>query len=170
MKLEEMCVSLNMAKKLEELGVNQYSQFYWHCDNGVDYVSYGNPIYCMCKYKTISAFTASELGDLLPFIVIGEEHTWNDNEYRLSIIKGKASWVVAYEGGGKIKCNFIGNTLPDAMAQMLINLIESKQIEVESPKDTWIPWPPATEVMAGGGSGGSSRTYGEVCTREDLCK
>lgn len=73
MKLEDQVCSLELAKKLKELGVEQKSLFYWTCydssfdDEGEDYgniVHYETPD-CHPDWHC-SAFTVAELGKMLP--------------------------------------------------------------------------------------------------------
>ena len=77
MKLEEQVCSLELAKRLKELGVKQESLFRWtHAlawskstdgrktpGRGKDYVEYGN---AKAHKDFIAAFTVAELGEMLP--------------------------------------------------------------------------------------------------------
>lgn len=67
MKIENQCVSLELAKRLNELGIKQESFFHW---------SYQWKNHPTLKRKTqsnnlkklsISAFTVAELGEMLPY-------------------------------------------------------------------------------------------------------
>ena len=69
MKLENQIVSLELAKRLKELGCKQDSIFKWH--SKLD--EKGNRVYTEIVYLPIkqmeqdySAFTVAELGELLP--------------------------------------------------------------------------------------------------------
>jgi len=65
MKLEEQVVSLELAKKLKELGVKQDSFFKWGKMAGEPRVFY--PAMMTAFYDTLcSAFTVAELGEMLP--------------------------------------------------------------------------------------------------------
>jgi hypothetical protein len=69
MKLEQQVVSLELAKKLKELGVKQESLFYWNRHKSE--ISWGlSQTNCskISHWETISAFTVAELGELLPRI------------------------------------------------------------------------------------------------------
>ena len=71
MKLEDQCVSLEMAKKLKELGVNKISLFYWNichdCENEYPEGSVQwELVYGENHGENISAFTVAELGEILP--------------------------------------------------------------------------------------------------------
>ena len=76
MKLEDQLVSLELAKELKSLGVKQDSLWYW-CENQEGgerpithdiYIKYvaTNRVYNMPELKIYSAFTCSELGEMLP--------------------------------------------------------------------------------------------------------
>ena len=88
MKLEDQVCSLELAKKLKELGVKQESLFYWFDSDLLDIhkeiikVHFNVPFKkrlqasqtSYCRY--VSTFTASELGELLPGSISPE-----DSEY-----------------------------------------------------------------------------------------
>ena len=65
MKLSDQVVSLEIAKRLCELGVKQDSLFLWYGENGKYGISYtrGKKLKDSITY---SAFTCSELGNMLP--------------------------------------------------------------------------------------------------------
>jgi hypothetical protein len=70
MKLEEQVVSLELAKKLKELGVEQNSYFVWEYYNdscyAVKFIPFAlvKPLPGGCEQY--SAFTVAELGEMLP--------------------------------------------------------------------------------------------------------
>ena len=65
MKLEQQVVSLELAKKLKELGFEQESLFYWHLEtNTVVYL--GTILGKDSVAFYISAYTVAELGKMLP--------------------------------------------------------------------------------------------------------
>lgn len=127
MKLENQVTSLELSKKLKELGVRQESLFYWtqiqspewsirqHSEldevveggDGWTYLEEG--LYRECVY---SAFTVAELGEMLPKALIqyetfttGHRAIWNHGEH-----------------------TELENTEADARAKMLIYLLEKKLI------------------------------------------
>ena len=73
MKIEDQVCSLELAKRLKELGVNQESVFWWTDEDLVLMGGYKNTdwkisdtkgLYEQCAYT--SAFTVAELGEMLP--------------------------------------------------------------------------------------------------------
>lgn len=124
MKLEDQVCSLELAKRIKELGVKQESQFYWFKNNIEGYPLKGRGDLIgyypeAIKERFTSAFTCSELGEMLS-LTIGLEH-----RARLTCRKGMTEWLVGY---GKVREDFqidVGaKTLADALAKMLIYLIE----------------------------------------------
>lgn len=134
MKLEQQVVSLELAKRLKELGVKQESYAYWWPVPKMDGVAVvpdgydltpGNHGRFYGNERIISAFTVAELGEMLPqaIRVLGKEYlrhigTSLDDQ-----------WFVVY-----VKENDHNNNAPlkimmchkesDARAKMLIHLIE----------------------------------------------
>lgn len=111
MRLESQVCSLELAKRLKELGVKQESLFYWHHENGKDYVSYADPSFCLCPYEKISAFTVAELGELLPAGMLSSRAKDNTGWY-IQVITPVDKWNIMYA------CE----TEADARAKMLIYL------------------------------------------------
>lgn len=123
MKLENQVCSLDLAKRLRELGVKQESYFYW--------MEYGNPhllpgkdssiFYEKTWRKRVSAFTVAELGEMLPIEYISQRRPHG------SIDSGEYAW-----GCGRYGTDFaeVVETEVDARAKMLIYLIENKVITV----------------------------------------
>ena len=65
MKLEDQVCSLDLAKRLKELGVKQESLFHWGCDgSGFSYLEPSNESVWPKKWL-YSAFTVAELGEML---------------------------------------------------------------------------------------------------------
>lgn len=150
MELDKQVISLEYAQRLKELGVKQVSLVYWfrmqdiiHTrknDNGdiqIDHIDYkielGNPFaYGVEKNDVLgSAFTCSELGDMLPP---------NINEWGLAIDATscptseaiKSLWAIIYADYDKKLFEEIKDlNLCNAMAKTLIYLIENGLIEVE---------------------------------------
>lgn len=121
MKLEDQVCSLDLAKKLKELGVKQESQFWWVHSSWVgaegepwelgyqgDFPGAGT------QEEDYSAFTVAELGEMLPrgaFSVFNISSNRWDCEYQAPTIIRPRIWDK-------------GNTEADARAKMLVYLIE----------------------------------------------
>lgn len=130
MKLEDQVCSLELAKKLKELGVKQESAFIW-AEKAVDefmgnvYPSSEYSIHLREDYKSLSeeeleevaAFTVAELGEMLKLRIPAP-------------IEG--SWYAASPKDQPVKRlgKLTETTEADARAKMLIYLIENKIITV----------------------------------------
>lgn len=153
MNLEQQVVSLDLAKRLKELGVKQESVCYWaeryQLDDigrkvvGVRFST--NPDFSGTTYSYFheqdicAAFTVAELGEMLPWLV-----EKNGEMYWSELIKngpkslGAKTWEVFYKtcedetGDVEILRDFTASadTEADARAKMLIYLIENKLITV----------------------------------------
>ncbi len=126
MELEKQVVSLELARRLKELGVRQQSVFYWDEGNGVeDRLEYspGTPL-----LELVSAFTVAELGEMLPGeIEQAEQSYWFTSERMLD-----NSWGVGFRMNGTRDISFVqdATTEADARAKMLVYLLENKLIIV----------------------------------------
>ena len=126
MELKKQVCSLELAKRIKELGVKQDSLcFYLDYEDirGVRLVV--DEWQDAKEYKTYSAYTVAELGEMLPDYL-----TLNHNILQLDILKIETDWVINYRIGCA-KAASIGiraNTEADARAKMLIYLIENKLI------------------------------------------
>jgi len=121
MNIEQHVTSLELSKRLKELGVQRESAFYWAKWTGeppcVCYTGGGYTGVMQC-----SAFLASELGEMLPkeHHELGHLQLWK----RSDIMAGNQyAWTAEYHNNGGISAMCDG-TLPNAMAQLLIHLIE----------------------------------------------
>lgn len=101
MKLEDQCVSLDLAKRLKELGVKQRSYFDWWKDEYENYEVSNQSLVGRFSSIECSAFTVAELGEMLP--------------ERCPSYRGDGIW---YSEGGR------GKTEADARAAWLIYLVE----------------------------------------------
>ena len=66
MKLEQQVCSLELAKKLKELGVKQESLWWWQKQNHTDTWNIEDMQICAFDEDWYSAFTVAELGEMLP--------------------------------------------------------------------------------------------------------
>lgn len=139
MKLEAQVTNLELSKKLKSLNVKQESIFYYYYEEkiiGGNDLS-GNEIrtdlIAVHSEDLISAFTASELLEILPHCIE------KDNiQYGLTIQKGHKHYYLIYDTHtmdndwcrNEILIENDGNYLCEALAKMLITLIEQKIIEV----------------------------------------
>lgn len=125
MKLEDQVCSLELAKKLKELGVTQKSLFhYWSRDNDYWSIVYGQ-LFNKNNPDAYSAFTVAELLSLLPGDVSIDETL-----YRLFIQKCEdGEYSVYYDSSHREECSFDDYSLVNALAKMLIDLIENGHVK-----------------------------------------
>ena len=153
MSPDDQVCSLYLAKKLEDLGINKETLFYYlNIDGEGKYYVYFNehmPEECEYEGDPISAFTSSELGNLLPNCIIKPDQTPFDH-YRLVIRKFISvnedmtptnNFIVNYECDStevegvnawltrKLNTNIYDKNLSNAMAKMLIYLLENGFLE-----------------------------------------
>jgi len=133
MKLEEQVCSLELAKRLKELKINQESIFYWRRWVPIRGSSYITPEWSLSYYKgsdddyeVISAFSVAELGELLPDLIKIRAENY--------FITMDCDKYIYYENIKKTcEIHFMDNgdefTEADARAKMLIYLIENEYVE-----------------------------------------
>lgn len=144
MKIEQQVVSLELAKKLKELGVKQESYFHWgkSAFSGVYGITSTDSRH-LAKinefhdepgasdyYDLISAFTVAELGEMLPEYI--------NIPYKNGRKRAQDHWLLFRKGYVRYYANaycdsphFSANTEADARAKMLIYLIENKLIDID---------------------------------------
>lgn len=131
--ISDIVCLFKLAKILKELGVEQDSVFFWYTDGlnkevqqKTDYISgvygYGGKEDYFC-----SAFTASELGIMLPAYIPGHGH--------LSTVKSlpdtdMTSWKVIYFDILSERIKITDFREADARAAMLIHLIREGKVEL----------------------------------------
>ena len=132
MELKDQVVSLELAKKLKELGVKQDSYFAWYkgevrrWNQLTQELRKGEP--------PVSAFTVAELGEMLPKkLFIKEEIKDGGINFPLVICPSfDDGWFVGYgehmSGNGYKVID--DKNLYNALAKMLIYLIEQKLCQV----------------------------------------
>lgn len=133
MKLEQQVCSLELAKKLKELGVKQESVFWWRNDYPNNPGKYPDTWYIIpdseypytgphraVEYERglhlLPAFTVAEFGEMLPDMFYGSSH--DEQHIR--------KYVTAFDGHSESEASEA-----DARAKMLIYLIENKLIPPE---------------------------------------
>ncbi len=133
MELKEQVGSLELSKRLKELGVKQESLFYWwghgsfyEVETEHNFFSGGG--YIGQNTEQYSAFTVAELGEMLP-----KNIAKSGNIYIPQFYYGHC-WFYYYRMGGSGTYLFEpvieANTEADARAKMLIYLIKNKLINL----------------------------------------
>ncbi len=126
MELSRQVTSLEISKRLLELGIKQQSLFYWRIwkDKSTSIVYTKGKI---IDKEYISAYTASELGELLPKTIIHD-----GDECELVCIYGKkGGCYVMYCEDEFTAIDFQAETECDARGKMLIHLLESGLLKLE---------------------------------------
>lgn len=118
MTLENLVCSLESAKRLKELGVPQGSFFYWHDGTTIIY-----PDYQPNMNRSISAFTAGELGEMLPCFI------YKNGSGYLACTKHPNSYKISY-GIGEEWIQKEAETEAEARAKALIYLLENSIIQI----------------------------------------
>jgi len=138
MKLEKQVASLELSKKLEELGVEQNSLFGWSLYDEK------NNLWGVEEFRNIgdeySAFTVAELGEMLPVTIQmnrrrGVDTHWLENtktthKYRCGYIYEDSSGTTGWGRVSDFESHAVGisKTEANARAKMLIYLLENKLI------------------------------------------
>lgn len=118
--------SLELSRRLKELGVPQTSLLYWATDGALLYLPLMPNQYVDC-----SAYLASELGEMLPDIITGE-HLYSYQQARNWSDKRLPKHRLVYWFAGEIELYRVdADTEANARAKMLIYLIENNLISVE---------------------------------------
>lgn len=152
MKLENQVVSLELAKKLKELGVKQDSLFYWgrngeelFARTGIDDTTFGfttlnaegpagDPYWFdiseLDDEDWFSAFTVAELGEMLPAAChkLSKYGSW----LFLNKKQDENTWICGYGDNAVSHKDVEANTMVDATASMLIYLIENNLITISN--------------------------------------
>lgn len=120
MKLEEQVASLELCRKLKELGVRQESAFYWSHDEKE--CSYSLDSFVRHK-EHFAAFTVAELGQILMNAPIENIDSRRHNS---------GEWTASCFVSGENEI-FEADTEADARAKMLCYLIEQR---IVNPKES----------------------------------
>jgi hypothetical protein len=132
MILDEQVISLELAKKLKELGVKQESLFSW-MPNGTEGWEIRDTRYVSKSPARSSAFTVAELGEIMPWkpikIKIGV--------YILDLSEklGKKEWWSMLHAISSSKSNLYNHkekadTEANSRAKMLIYMLENKIVKL----------------------------------------
>lgn len=133
MNLTDQVVNLELSKKLKELGVEKDSLFYWeeldelselnYFPNGPQ-VNFVNELLILNgRMKFYEAYTASELLEFFPQFI---------NSWIFRLEKYPSEYEIKYSDEHDTKRLCVGwdKNISNALAKMLIHLIENKIIEV----------------------------------------
>jgi hypothetical protein len=131
MKLDNQVVSLDLAKRLKELGVKQESLCYWYFDeDDKEYevlvaFAHRTPDDWHNPEPIFSAFTVAELGEMLPLFV------GSFAQFHIVFNRDHHGWIVNYcDPKGEIEYEETADTEADARVKMLIYLLENKLIQL----------------------------------------
>jgi hypothetical protein len=130
MKLETQVCSVEFARRLKELGVNQDSAFYWiEWKTGDVVLHFGKYWKYATDGKYYSALTVAELGEMLPFSGWRATHTFR---YKKPILleSGESALWKCREGTDEFPEIVYAITEADARAKMLIRLIETGAVKI----------------------------------------
>ena len=128
MKLENQVCSLELAKKLKELGVKHEALFYYSKPYKIHVYSVFRNVqtYSLAAHTDsppIAAFTVAELGEMLPPIT-GRGYI---STTRFKDKDWHCEFLVSTMNTQKLE---VGDTEADARARMLVYIIENKLIEL----------------------------------------
>lgn len=149
MNLKQQVCSLDLAKRLKELGAEQNSIFYWSVpdpskasNKREELILSKDCEVMLCfrqadwgeKFKTVSAFTVAELGEMLPIsITRSDKQKFSPVFYKnRGDFHDETRWSIEYSSytldNGEIEVQRVADTEADARAKMLIYLLENKLI------------------------------------------
>lgn len=145
---EQQVVSLDLSKKLKELGVPQASRFYWEVPHAQRKVHRGMiPVVNELPGKDnvrnrffdyYSAFTADELRELLPpslplykdSLESADLHVTREYNSSTKTINEWCCWYKRQDNGSALIEQFGGSSMTDALANMLIYLLENRLLAI----------------------------------------
>ena len=136
MKLEQQCVSLELAKKMKELGFEQESLFWWTKNRAglkpyVEYEKFIDKRTVHHKYLDCSAYTVAELGEMLPYSIRSNLGIEEELFFTVHRCVGGRGWNLTYENAYDKTFERMpvwADTEADARAKMLIYLKENNLI------------------------------------------
>jgi hypothetical protein len=132
MELEKQVCSLELAKKLKELGVKQESLFRWYVHNKGVEISYYTHEYFERSYgvkivDSYPAFTVAELGEMLPIRIQGtNKNGYARTDHFFACYSATYRFLVGYHADPIDElCKSIADNEADARAKLLIYLLEN---------------------------------------------
>lgn len=153
MTLEQQVCTIELAKKLKDLGVKQKSiYFHWATDIEQDGLTWwtisekeprkGKRVRQLStpehNRSPVSAFTVAELGEMLPIsITRKDKQKFSPAFYKnRGDFSDEVRWSIEYSSysldNGEIEVQRVGDTEADARAKMLIYLVENHLVESTS--------------------------------------
>ena len=127
MRLEDQVCSLELAKRLKELGVKQEAAFHWRYSDLLEEWSLFRPTKDVTSSKPFyAAFTVAELGEMLPRTILFENYFYSFRVIRA--LDGK--WWLSYETVNKLYKEILDDSEADARAKMIVYLIEQGIVAV----------------------------------------
>ena len=143
MKLEDQVCSLDLAKRLKELGVRQESYFKWSSlkdvvlgplvPNDLENLKHHLPNIMNNEAQIFAAFTVAELGEMLPPII---EVGLKPGQIKAVLVIGPTlgdQWRIDYRNEKAMKpITVVSDTEANARAKMLIYLIEQGIVKSEN--------------------------------------
>lgn len=143
MKLEQQVVSLELAKRLKELGVKQESYWFWAKHKIIRPVAHLQDMYAVTlpEVDYYSAYTVAELGEMLPEFINENGKEKRLSQYRapfLDDVPPKTNWDIFYQFTNsdlRSVCEKYPNhqsarTEADTRSKMLIYLLEKKLLKL----------------------------------------
>jgi len=134
MELKEQVTSLELSKKLKELGVKQESLFYWETYRSDQFDEAPHPKIINFKEEPgfsenslYSAFTVAELGEMLPVVIESPPYTI---QYLKQGNSGLWTLNLCDDFRHKIEFTIQEKSEADARAKMLIYLLENNLMEI----------------------------------------
>lgn len=127
MKLEDQVCSLELSKKLKELGLNQDTYWYWgNLATQDDFQLLPHHAGIGISTKTFAAFTVAELGEMLPSVITDKNEGFVLDQAKSRQIVG--GYALLYRNHGNILHSIVADTEANARAKMLCYLLENKLI------------------------------------------
>lgn len=133
MELKQQVCSLELAKRLKELGVKQDSLIHWQFFRGCGENKDNWELRHYSDFrksqadpeKELCAFTVAELGEMLPMEILHNKHNYFFETIRYS---HNGMWEIVYRDENKsnlVLAMSVANTEADVRAKMLIYLLEN---------------------------------------------
>ena len=126
MILEKQVTSLELSKRMKELGFPQESLFYWSNNGSEDWRIVKIYDFKVDKRSDVSAYTVAELGEMLYKNILAGDNVL----YSIECVWEKNTPIIRYFNNDLLKrlASEIAETEADARAKMLIYLKENNLI------------------------------------------